>query len=48
VNGYDPGPVDGSLGSKTQAALRLYQAAHDLNVTGYLDRFTLETLGVLK
>ena len=32
--GYDPGPVDGFSGRKTQAAIRDYQAAAGLPVDG--------------
>jgi hypothetical protein len=42
--GFDPGPVDGHMGSKTRAALRDYQAAHHLPKTGKLDRATQKSL----
>jgi len=42
--GFDPGPVDGHMGSKTRAALRDYQAAHSLPKTGKLDRATQKSL----
>ena len=42
--GYDAGPVDGVLGSRTRAAIRQYQAAEKLPVTGRLD---VETAGIL-
>ena len=44
--GFDPGPVDGRLGPKTQAALRAYQHAHNLRPTGTLDRETRKSLSV--
>ena len=44
--GFNPGPVDGRLGSKTRAALRSYQQAHKLRATGTLDRETRKSLGV--
>jgi peptidoglycan hydrolase-like protein with peptidoglycan-binding domain len=31
--GVDPGPIDGVLGPRTKAALRRYQASHDLRLT---------------
>jgi peptidoglycan hydrolase-like protein with peptidoglycan-binding domain len=47
VQGYDPGPVNGVLGEQTQAALKLFQGAMGLTVTGYMDRDTLKGLGLL-
>jgi peptidoglycan hydrolase-like protein with peptidoglycan-binding domain len=47
VQGYDPGPVNGVLGEQTQAALKLFQSAMGLAVTGYMDRDTLKGLGLL-
>ena len=47
VQGYDPGPVNGVLGLQTQAALKLFQGAMALTVTGYMDRDTLKGLGLL-
>jgi peptidoglycan hydrolase-like protein with peptidoglycan-binding domain len=44
--GYDAGPVDGVLGSRTRAGLRKYQAAEKLTVTGRLDADTAGKLGV--
>jgi len=35
--GYDAGPADGIMGSKTREAIRLYQQDHDLPVTGKLN-----------
>jgi len=35
--GYDAGPADGIMGSKTREAIKLYQQDHDLPVTGQLD-----------
>lgn len=34
--GFDPGPVDGIMGSKTQAAIKAYQAARGLEQDGWL------------
>lgn len=36
--GYEAGPVDGVIGRKTRAAVRLFQDAMDLPVTGELDK----------
>jgi peptidoglycan hydrolase-like protein with peptidoglycan-binding domain len=38
--------VDGTMGPKTVAALKSYQKAHKLKVTGKPDSATLKTLGV--
>ncbi len=42
--GYDPGPVDGLIGARTQTALRTYQAKVQLPVTGIVDDATLTRL----
>jgi hypothetical protein len=44
--GFDPGPIDGTLGSQTRAALRQYQAKRGLPVTGLPDEATQKALGV--
>jgi peptidoglycan hydrolase-like protein with peptidoglycan-binding domain len=44
--GYDAGPVDGVLGSRTRAGIRQYQASEKLPVTGRLDAETAGKLGV--
>jgi peptidoglycan lytic transglycosylase B len=44
--GDDPGNVDGVLGKKTRGALRSYQKAHSLKVTGMPDDETCARLGV--
>jgi peptidoglycan hydrolase-like protein with peptidoglycan-binding domain len=44
--GYDAGPVDGVLGSRTRAGIRQYQASEKLTVTGRLDVETAGKLGV--
>lgn len=41
VAGYDPGPVDGVYGPKTEAAVRAFQAGWSLGATGEVDRRTL-------
>jgi lipid-binding SYLF domain-containing protein/peptidoglycan hydrolase-like protein with peptidoglycan-binding domain len=43
--GYDPGPIDGVLGPRTRAALRSYQQAENLAMTGRLDPETAAKLG---
>lgn len=45
-SGYDPGPVDGLLGSGTRNAISAYQADHGLNVTGRIDGALLRSLGL--
>jgi hypothetical protein len=44
--GLDPGPIDGVLSPRTQAALRQFQRDQYLPETGRLDPKTLERLGV--
>jgi peptidoglycan hydrolase-like protein with peptidoglycan-binding domain len=44
--GYDPGPADGSLGPRTQAAVSKFQADEKIDQTGQLDTNTLEKLNV--
>jgi hypothetical protein len=44
--GFDPGPRDGQMGPKTQAALRQFQRAHGLPLTGKLDEATRAALGI--
>jgi peptidoglycan hydrolase-like protein with peptidoglycan-binding domain len=46
AKGLNPGPMDGTLDSKTQQALREFQQANKLPVTGALDQQTAEKLGV--
>ena len=43
--GHDPGPIDGVMGAQTAAAIRAYQKAHGLRVTGQLDAATTAKLG---
>jgi hypothetical protein len=45
--GFDPGPIDSVLGNQTKEALRRYQTAKGLPVTGVLDEATRGSLGVL-
>ena len=42
--GYDVGPADGIMGSKTREAIKLYQQDHDLPVTGQLNSISKKIL----
>lgn len=42
--GYNPGPADGIMGSKTREAIKLYQQDYDLPVTGRIDGDTVNLL----
>jgi N-acetylmuramoyl-L-alanine amidase len=42
--GFDCGPADGILGERTGAAIRAFQRAHGLKLTGKLDEATREKL----
>lgn len=44
--GFYKGTPDGQIGSQTGAAIRRYQIAENLKVTGELNRQTLERLGI--
>ena len=44
--GHDPGALDGHMGPKTRAALKNYQQAEGLKVTGRLDADTRTRLGM--
>jgi hypothetical protein len=46
AKGYDPGAASGNLHAGTQDALRQYQKANNLPITGVLDQRTAETLGI--
>ena len=46
AKGHDPGPADGIMGAKTQAAIKAFQEAGGLKATGRLDDQTAEKLGV--
>jgi peptidoglycan hydrolase-like protein with peptidoglycan-binding domain len=46
AHGHDPGPIDGVMGRRTQDALRAYQTAQHLKVTGRIDQGTLDKLGI--
>ena len=42
----DPGPVDGDLGPKTLDAIRAFQEAKGLSVTGRLSPETMDALNI--
>lgn len=44
--GFYKGSPDGQMGSQTSAAIRRYQIAENLKVTGELNRQTIERLGI--
>jgi len=44
--GYDPGPIDGALGGRTQDAIVDFQRDHELPVTGRIDTPLLRELGL--
>ncbi|MBT0780302.1 peptidoglycan-binding protein [Paracoccus sp. pheM1] len=44
IAGMQPGPADGEFTEETRAALRRYQAARNLRVTGYVTRQTVSGL----
>lgn len=44
--GYDPGPVDGVMGSATRSAIAEYQEDHGLAVTGNINDSLLRSLGI--
>ena len=44
--GFDPGPPDGDLGSRTRRELAKFQSGAGLSGTGYVDAATLERLGL--
>jgi peptidoglycan hydrolase-like protein with peptidoglycan-binding domain len=46
AKGIDPGPITGTMDSKTQQALREFQKANNLPVTGTVDQQTAAKLGV--
>jgi membrane-bound lytic murein transglycosylase B len=45
AQGYDPGPVDGVLGSKTRQAIKEFQRTAKLPADGYPTPELLEVLG---
>jgi peptidoglycan hydrolase-like protein with peptidoglycan-binding domain len=47
TRGFYSGQEDGKLNADTRAALRKYQEAESLKVTGTLNKITLERMGVV-
>ena len=45
--GYNPGPIDGIWGKKTQSTLKKFQHDNGLSMTGKLDSKTKEKLGII-
>lgn len=45
-SGYDPGPIDGIWGKKTQNAIKKFQYDNELPATGRLDSPTLKKMGL--
>ena len=43
--GFDPGPIDGLMGPRTSKALRDFQIQKDIQVTGAINKETLDRLG---
>ncbi|PID58201.1 hypothetical protein CSB45_03785 [candidate division KSB3 bacterium] len=48
ANGFNPGPLDGMWGAKTEAAIKKFQQAHGLQITGTLDDNTKFALHLTK
>jgi membrane-bound lytic murein transglycosylase MltF len=46
ASGYQPGPVDGMWGEKTEAALKQFQQDQGLSATGTVDEATAKKLGL--
>ncbi len=44
--GFDPGPIDGLMGPRTNRALREFQIQKDIQVTGEINKETLGRLGI--
>ena len=44
--GFNPGPIDGIMGSQTRKAISQYQKSQNLPVTGHIDGETAGKLGV--
>jgi peptidoglycan hydrolase-like protein with peptidoglycan-binding domain len=46
TKGFNPGPIDGVIGSRTMAAVNNFQKANKLPVDKYLNVATVNALGV--
>jgi peptidoglycan hydrolase-like protein with peptidoglycan-binding domain len=46
--GFDPGPIDGVVGTRTSAALHAYQDAYGIKASGNIDNQTLFALGAIE
>jgi peptidoglycan hydrolase-like protein with peptidoglycan-binding domain len=46
AKGVDPGPIDGVMNPRTEAALRQYQEKYGLPVSGAVDEATLRRLQI--
>jgi peptidoglycan hydrolase-like protein with peptidoglycan-binding domain len=46
AKGHNPGRVDGVMDNQTQAAIRDFQKANSIPITGTLDQQTAQKLGV--
>jgi peptidoglycan hydrolase-like protein with peptidoglycan-binding domain len=44
--GFDPGAIDGVMGSRTKEAIKSFQSASGLETTGALNRETAQKLGI--
>ena len=47
-NGFDPGPIDGIYGERTESAVWRFERANGLVPDGVADRQTLQALGILE
>ena len=43
-SGFDPGPIDGIMGSKTRESIKRFQMKNELEPTGELDEQTINQL----
>ncbi|OGX10795.1 MAG: hypothetical protein A2Y42_02035 [Omnitrophica WOR_2 bacterium GWB2_45_9] len=44
--GYDPGVIDGLMGSRSRKAIRDFQKDNGLDITGKIDKATWEKLRI--